>query len=79
MPKSTKKAETVDSTETLADILERIDALEGRYSLLVEGFEWAANQVRPMFGQGALAMVLDGIAEGLKNPKNKRKGQSYDG
>jgi len=44
----------------------RLDALEKQNELIIEGFEWAANQVRPMFGQGALAVIFDGIAEGLK-------------
>ncbi len=47
----------------------RVDELERKFGLITEGFEWAANQVRPMFGQGALAVIFDGVADGLKKPK----------
>ncbi len=65
---STRTAQLVKQSRT--DELEaRLKALEKQNELLIEAFEWGANQIRPMFGQGAIALVFDGIAEGLKNPK----------
>ena len=53
------------------DLKSRVEELERRFDLVVEAFEWAANQVRPMFGQGALAVIFDSVADGLKKPKKR--------
>lgn len=56
------------------DLKSRVEELEKQFKLVVEGFEWAADQVRPMFGQGALAVIFDGVAKGLKkDPKGDKK------
>lgn len=51
---------------------DRLDALERRVEIIVDGFEFAANEVRPMFGQGALALIFDAIHDRLR-PKKEDK------
>ena len=63
----------LDRSKEEGDLKSRVERLERKFELIVEGFEWAANQVRPMFGQGALALVFDGVAEGLKEKKKGSK------
>jgi hypothetical protein len=46
----------------------RVDLLE---ELLIEGFQFAANELRPLFGQGALALVFDGVADGIQKKVSK--------
>ena len=60
------KVETVDTTETINQILERLTKLEAKADALVNGLEWAATQIRPMYIIGAMAPVLDAVAKGLK-------------
>lgn len=55
-----------ESTATPTEIeLLQIELDELR-SLTAEAFEFAANELRPLFGQGALALVFDGCAKGIR-------------
>jgi hypothetical protein len=55
------------------DLKSRVEALEAQNALLIEGLRWAADQIRPMFGQGALAVIFEGVADGLAKPKKGKK------
>ena len=33
---------------------------------VAEGFEFGANELRPLFGQGSLALVMEAIAKGIR-------------
>ena len=61
-------ATSADKAESVPKISleERLDRIETRLDLVTESFEWAADQVRPMFGQGALAVIFDAISNALK-------------
>ena len=63
-PKKTVK--TVDTTAVTNEILARIEKLERNQSLLREGFVFAANESRPLFSFGPLALIFDAIAEKLQ-------------
>jgi hypothetical protein len=47
-------------------LLDRVERLEKRFELLVSGLEFAANELRPLFGFGHVAKVFDAVAERLK-------------
>jgi len=64
--KKTSKPATDKAEDKGPTLEQRVEALERKHTLTVEGFRWAANEVRPMFGVGAIALVLDGIADGLE-------------
>ena len=46
------------STFTASD---RLDKVEEKQAVLVLGLQWAANEVRPIYGMGYLGKVLDGV------------------
>ena len=70
--KAAKKATVADLQ---AEILElradnesakaRIEKLERKQKVTTDGYTFAANQLRPLYGFGAVAAVFDAIAEKL--------------
>ncbi|NIO40792.1 MAG: hypothetical protein GTO41_11805 [Burkholderiales bacterium] len=54
---------------------EELEALRAEITelrtLVADAFTFGANELRPLFGQGTLALVLDGCAEGLRKAGNK--------
>lgn len=56
----------VVAAKSESDLKSRVEVLERKLDLVIEGFEFAANEVRPMFGQGALAVIFDAVAKGLR-------------
>ena len=48
-------------TQTVVSLPQRIRQLESRLDRLIDGIEFAANEIRPQFGQAHLARVLDAI------------------
>lgn len=58
--------QTVDSTKTINELIARVDRLEAGNKRQIKAFKFAANEVRPLYGMGALAMVFDAIVEGLE-------------
>lgn len=71
-------ADPLQSAKAEGDLKSRVEKLERQFELITEGFEWAAAQIKPMFGQGALAMIFQGIADGLRSPKSSKKAR-FDG
>ena len=66
MPKKkTTKVVTVDSTDTINELLARVKVLEDKQNTVMESFEFAANELRPMFGMMHLALVFDAIHDRL--------------
>lgn len=61
-----KKEEPVVQSEPVFTETEQNDEVKTLREDLVAAFEFAANELKPMFGQGALAMVFDAIAKGLR-------------
>jgi hypothetical protein len=63
-------AEAVSDTVTALELSTELDAVRAEIQalriLIAEAFEFGANELRPLFGQGTLALVLDGCAEGLR-------------
>lgn len=48
--------------------LDRLDRIENKLDTLIEGLQFAANQLRPVFGHGAhLAAIFDEIAKKAKD------------
>ncbi len=67
MAKTKKSVDSVP-TEFMIAQMERIDALEKKQAeilkkqaIIVEGFEFIADEVRPIFGMGHLARVFDAV------------------
>jgi hypothetical protein len=49
------------------ELAARLDRVEKKLDTLVEGLQFAANQLRPVFGHGAhLAAIFDEIAKKAK-------------
>jgi len=57
---------TVDSTETINQLLDRVATLEGRVKILTDGISFIADEARPVYGLGAIALIFDAIAKKLK-------------
>ena len=45
----------------------RIVALESRDKQVIRAFRRGANEIRPLFGLGAIAGVLDGVADRVES------------
>ena len=58
--------QTVDSQAVTNEILTRLARLETNQSLLREAFQFAANELRPLFGFGPIALIFDEIAKKLQ-------------
>jgi len=74
-PKTPKKASTpkkakVDPVLQLAaqvgELTLRVEKLESQNTIIVDGFEFAANETRPLFGFGAFAVIFDAIVKKLR-------------
>ena len=53
---------TVDPVSAqISELYARITVLEDQLALVVEGYEWIADEVRPLFGMNHLARVFDAI------------------
>ncbi len=61
-----RSAPTSSSKDAVMDLVARVDKLERNQSLLREGFTFAANECRPLFSFGPLALIFDAIAEKLQ-------------
>ncbi len=64
-PKKAKKVVTVDSVQTINQILDRIRVLERQNKLIIEGDQFVGNETRNLFGFGAIAQIFDAIYEKL--------------
>jgi hypothetical protein len=64
---------TVDDTASAVELWYEIDALRAEINelrdLVAEAFEFGANELRPLFGQSTVALVLDACAKGLRENK----------
>ena len=55
------------SCEENSEILARLSKVENRLEILIDGLEFAANEVRPTFGFGSFfARVLDAVVKKLR-------------
>lgn len=62
------KVKAPDSQEdTNSELEARVAELETRVKLIAEAFEFAANELRPLYGQQAMAKVFDAIAVRLES------------
>jgi hypothetical protein len=69
-PKTKAKKQTTDQLATIWE--QRFEAQEARLAeverkqkVLVDGYEFAANEMRPLYGFGAVALVFDAIHKKL--------------
>lgn len=67
MAKAKKKAKVapVNSNQQLDGLLDRVADLEKKQKLQKKAFKFAANECRPLYGMGALALIFDAIADEL--------------
>jgi hypothetical protein len=56
---------TVDSKDVQNEILERLAKLEANQRNIYKCFEFAANEVRPLYSFGPIAAIFDEIAKRL--------------
>ena len=65
-PKVTIK-ELEERFNTLNSVLtERVEAAEAKLKIIEDSFEFIANETRPLFGFGAIAVIYDAISNKLK-------------
>jgi hypothetical protein len=60
-----EEAVVVPEPDTVSPLDTRIIELEAKVQLLTEVFEFAANELRPIYGMGALVAVFDAVSEKL--------------
>lgn len=61
--KKTPKVVTVDSTETINDLLDRVAKLEQKNLVLGKSFRKAGNTLKSYFGFAAVGAVFTALAE----------------
>ena len=61
------------TVDTLAEITARLDKVEtdvadvsNKTTVLIKGLEWAAKEIKPMFGVGVIGAVFEQLAEKVK-------------
>jgi len=64
--KAPKIVKTVDHTETVNQLLDRVSTLEARVKVLCDAVPFIADESRPIYGLGAIALIFDAIAKKLK-------------
>ncbi len=65
--KPTKDAPKGDiNAASILALQTRIENLERNQALIREGFTFAANECRPLFSFGPIALIFDAIAEKLQ-------------
>lgn len=50
---------------SVAALRGRIEELERNQKIMVDGYDFAANQMRPLYGFGAVALIFDAIYKKL--------------
>ena len=68
-PKKAPIVQTMDSTNVLNEVLDRISALEKKQSILVKGLEWAGETLSKAFGLALAGQVLTEIANKIEKGK----------
>ena len=65
-PKKPKKLTKGEEQALLVASLEaRIEKLEAKQKVIVDGYQFVANETRPLYGFGAIALVFDAIYDKL--------------
>jgi hypothetical protein len=65
-PKEPKKLSKSEALEARVTELEtKLLKIEQKQRLVAEGFEFGGNELRPLFGFGAVALVFDAISKKL--------------
>ncbi len=64
-PKKLTKAQAKEAK--IAELEARIEKLEAKQKVVSDGFEFAGNELRPLFGFGAVAHVFDAISKKLNS------------
>ena len=69
----TEEAKSYNASRVDAELADRITALEAestelkaRIDIVTDGFKFAADEIRPMFGLSIIAAVFDAVYEKLK-------------
>ncbi len=65
--KPTKKDAAVELSNAIVELTKRVDALEAKNEVIIEGFEFAANETRALFGLGAFGVIFDAIVKRLRS------------
>lgn len=60
-----KPSKANELKETVESLTERIEALERKQKVTTDAYEFAANEIRPLYGFGAIALVFDAIHKKL--------------
>ena len=50
----------------LQELEARIEKLEKNQKVIIDGYEFVANETRPLYGMGAVALIFDAIYAKLK-------------
>ncbi len=62
-PKKLTKGE--EQALLVAELTSRVEKLEANQKIIVDGFQFVANETRPLYGFGAIALVFDAIHDKL--------------
>ena len=61
--KAAKTTETVDSTETINNLLDRVAKIEKRQAVIIKGLKWAGEAISGLFGMQAAGAALKEVAD----------------
>ena len=64
--KATKYDPFVATESRLQDLLSRIVVLEAKQARVAESFDFLANECRPIYGMGGLALIFDAVTKRLR-------------
>lgn len=64
-PKAEESAPKRDIEAEIDSLRSRIEEIERKQQVIVDGYQFAANEVRPLYGFGAIALIFDAIYKKL--------------
>ncbi len=60
-----KKKTVAKATKAVDPLIARVAALEAQVVTLIDAFEFSANELRPVYGLAAIALVFDAVHKKL--------------
>lgn len=55
-----------DPQAEIARLSDRVAELERKQKIIIDGYEFVANEVRPLFGLSGIALIFDAISRKLR-------------
>lgn len=64
-PTAEESAPKRDVEAEIDSLRSRIEEIERKQQVIIDGYQFAANEVRPLYGFGAVALIFDAIYKKL--------------